>query len=94
MIFLSFPHQITCEKIQIRKFRVGDHNLNIETGWHGGPKTPTKKRTCCKCGTVVDEIHFFVDCLYDEPRIRNTVMVIRILSQYLLKYLIIKEKHI
>ena len=58
-------------KIQISEFRVGDHNLHIETSRHCKPKAPIEKRTCCKCGSVADEIHFFVDCLlYDEPRVK------------------------
>ena len=48
------------EKKQISKFRVGDHNLRIETGRHCKPKTPIEKRTCCKCGSVEDEIHFLL----------------------------------
>ena len=59
------------EKIQISKFRVGDHNLHIETGRHCKPKTPIDKKTCCNCNKVEDEVHFLVDCLlYDEPRVK------------------------
>ena len=32
------------EKKQISKFRVGDHNLRIETGRHCKPKTPIEKK--------------------------------------------------
>ena len=29
------------------------------------------RATCCKCGSVEYEIHFFVDSLlYDEPRVK------------------------
>ena len=59
------------EKIQISKFRVGDHNLHMETGRHCKPKTPIDKRTCCNCNEVEDKVHFLVDCLlYDEPRVK------------------------
>ena len=49
----------------LAKFRVGNHNLQIEKGRHTKPLTPRELRSC-ECyhsKNVEDECHFFFDCV-------------------------------
>ena len=52
------------EKIKISTFRVGDHNLHMESGRHRKHETPNEKRNCCKCGSVEVEIIFLFNVYY------------------------------
>ena len=47
----------------LAKFRVGNHNLQIEKGRHTKPLTPRELRSCecCHSKNVEDECHFFFD---------------------------------
>ena len=49
-------------KKQINTFRLGNHNLRIETGRHN--KTPENLRTCylCNSNQIEDESHFLFSC--------------------------------
>ena len=49
----------------LAKFRVGNHNLQIEKGRHTKPLTPRELRSCecCHSKKVEDECHFFFDCV-------------------------------
>ena len=49
----------------LAKFRVGNHNLQIEKGRHTKPLTPRELRSgeCCHSKNVEDECHFFFDCV-------------------------------
>ena len=49
----------------LAKFRVGNHNLQIENGRHTKPLTPRELRSCecCHSKNVEDECHFFFDCV-------------------------------
>ena len=45
----------------ITKFRLGSHNLKIETGrWQ---RIPRNERLCSTCGVLGDEWHMFYDCV-------------------------------
>ena len=45
----------------ITKFRLGSHNLKIETGrWQ---RIPRNERLCSTCGVIGDEWHMFYDCV-------------------------------
>ena len=46
----------------LAKFRVGNHNLQIEKGRHTKPLTPRELRSCecCHSKNVEDECHFFL----------------------------------
>lgn len=47
----------------LSKFRVGNHNLEIEVGRHNN--TPVNKRICKLCNNgVEDEIHFLLQCKF------------------------------
>ena len=53
------------------KFRMGNHNLKIETGRHSYPKIPENLRTCdhCETGNIENETHFLFRCkLYNQIR--------------------------
>ena len=49
----------------LAKFRVGNHNLQIEKGRHTKPLTPRELRSCecCHSKNVEDECHLFFDCV-------------------------------
>ena len=51
-------------KRSIAKFRIGNHNLKIETGRHSIPKTPVNLRNCnyCNSNEIEDETHFLLSC--------------------------------
>ena len=56
------------------KFRMGNHNLKIETGRHSYPQIPENLRACdhCETGNIENETHFLFRCkLYNQ--IRNTL---------------------
>ena len=46
------------------KFRIGNHNLKIETGRFTIPKTPEDLRICdhCNLNSVEHEMHMFFHC--------------------------------
>ena len=72
----SFLELITNEdhRKATAKFRLGNHNLKIETGRHSCPKIPEDLRTCDHCETqnIENEIHLLFRCkLYNQ--IRNTL---------------------
>ena len=48
----------------IDKFRLGNHQLHIETGRHTVPKTPEKLRICtlCPSNDVENESHVLFSC--------------------------------
>ena len=53
------------------KFRIGNHNLKIETGRFTIPKTPEDLRICdhCNLNSVEHEMHMFFHCdLYNDLR--------------------------
>ena len=55
----------------INKFRLGNHQLHIETGRHTVPKTPEKLRICtlCQSNAVENESHVLFSCtLYNDFR--------------------------
>ena len=67
--YLMSPTLTWKEKRHIAKIRIGDHNLNIETGRHKRPKVPIEERKCSKCNKVENEIHFITECsLYNDLR--------------------------
>ena len=72
--YSSFLELITNEdhRKAAAKFRMGNHNLKIETGRHSYPKIPENLRTCDHCETGNIETHFsFRYKLYNQ--IRNTL---------------------
>ena len=53
----------------VNKFRLGNHQLHIETGRHTVPKTPEKLRICtlCQPNDIENESHFLFSCaLYNN----------------------------
>ena len=53
------------------KFRIGNHNLKIETGRFTIPKTPEDLRICdhCNLNSVENELHILFHCdLYNDLR--------------------------
>ena len=65
---ISNPHHRTT----VNKFRLGNHQLRIETGRHTVPKTPLNLRICsfCHSGEIENEMHFLFSCkLYDDLRL-------------------------
>ena len=53
------------------KFRIGNHNLKIETGRFTVPKTPEDLRICdhCNLNSVENELHILFHCnLYNDLR--------------------------
>ena len=65
--YSSFLELITNEDHRkvTAKFRMGNHNLKIETGRHSYPKIPENLRTCdhCETGNIVEnETHFLFRC--------------------------------
>ena len=53
------------------KFRIGNHNLKIETGRFTIPKTPEDLRICdhCNLNSVEHEMHMFLHCdLHNDLR--------------------------
>ena len=53
------------------KFRIGNHNLRIESGRFTIPKTPEDLRICdhCSLNSVENELHVLFQCdLYDDLR--------------------------
>jgi len=55
----------------LTKFRLSDHNLEIELGRRKKPRIEEKNRLCTKCNKneVENEVHFILDCdLYKEER--------------------------
>ena len=68
-LFLSIPHRL---RSSLAKFRVGNHDLEIEQGRH--QKLPVNRRICKLCLTlrknyVEDEYHVIMQCpFYDELR--------------------------
>ena len=63
----------------LAKFRVGNHNLQIEKGRHTKPLTPRELRSCecCHSKNVEDECHFFFDCVSYADLRNNLVYDIR-----------------
>ena len=58
-------------RLAINKFRSGNHQLHIETGRHGVPKTSESLTLCnfCKTNEIENEVHFLFFCkLYDSFR--------------------------
>ena len=56
-------------KKTLNKFRLGNHQLLIETGRHTNPKTPENLRICpfCHLNEVENETHFIFSCqLYNS----------------------------
>ena len=51
-------------KKTLNKFRLGNHQLLIETGRHTIPKTPENLRICpfCQINEVEHELHFMLSC--------------------------------
>ena len=51
-------------KKSLNKFRLGNHQLMIETGRHTIPKTPENLRICpfCQLNEVEHELHFILSC--------------------------------
>ena len=58
----------------LSKFRMGNHNLKIETGRHSYPIIPENLRTCdhCETGNIENETHFLFWCKLHN-QIRNTL---------------------
>ena len=56
------PIKNTLHKRQVNKFRLGNHNLRIETGRHN--KTPENLRICplCHLNEIEDELQFLFSC--------------------------------
>ena len=53
------------------KFRIGNHNINLETGRFTIPKTPEELRICdhCNLNSVENEMHILFHCdLYNDLR--------------------------
>ena len=52
------------QRKMLARFRLSDHNLEIELGRRRRPKIPKDKRLCQKCKTnsVEDEVHFIMNC--------------------------------
>ena len=58
------------------KFRIGNHNLKIETGRFTIPKTPEDLRICdhCNLNSAENELHILFHCdLYND--LRNTLFI-------------------
>ena len=54
----------------ITKFRVSDHNLNIERGRYTKPKTARELRLCPNCSEIETETHFIIECAkYSRERL-------------------------
>ncbi len=61
-------------KKSLSKFRIGDHNLRIETGRHVRPKIKPEERICPFCDYVEDEVHFLVNChAFEDIRIKYNI---------------------
>lgn len=58
--YLSNPQDIT----NVARFRMGSHNLFIESMRWGKDRLPRSLRKCCCCnlGVVEDEVHFLLEC--------------------------------
>ena len=72
------PRIMSCAKgaDAITRFRLGSHNLPIETGrWS---RTPRENRLCPRCKVLGDEIHFLFHC---SETIRNPDDFIENLSE-------------
>ena len=66
---INNPHH----RSAICKFRLGNHQLRIETGRHTTPKTPMNLRICsfCHSDEIENEMHFLFTCkLYDNIRLK------------------------
>ena len=66
---INNPHNRTA----ISKFRLGNHQLRIETGRHTIPKTPINLRICSfrHSDEIENEMHFLFSCkLYDNIRLK------------------------
>ena len=66
---INNPHH----RSAICKFRLGNHQLRIETGRHTIPKTPMNLRICsfCHSDEIENEMHFLFTCkLYDNIRLK------------------------
>ena len=61
---LKSEFYLSCQKFEnrklITKFRISDHNLQIEKGRY--IKIPREERLCQKCSRIEDECHFFLYC--------------------------------
>lgn len=57
-------------KPTLKKFRLGNHKLSIETGRHTIPKTPENFRICpfCQLNEVEHEFHFIFSCQLNNNR--------------------------
>ena len=80
--YCKFKEDIYCEPylymikdFKLRKvmsrFRLSNHSLEIEKGWHQKPKIPVDMRLCkvCESNITEDEVHFLMLCpAYQELR--------------------------
>ena len=62
--FLNSINNPLHKKKTLNKFRLGNHQLSIETGRHTIPKTPENLRICpfYQLNEVEHEIHFILSC--------------------------------
>ena len=65
----------------LTKYRVSEHNLAVEVGWHRQTWLPRKERFCSYCdqGTVETELHFLTYCnQYDSFRDQYFAKIMKI----------------
>ena len=69
--FVNHIRNAEHRRVGSNKFRIGNHNLKIETGRFTIPKTPEDLRICdhCNLNSVENELHILFHCdLYNDLR--------------------------
>ena len=72
----------------LSKFRLSNHDLNIERGRYTKPPTPINQRTCPLCGNseIESEIHFLFECsFYNRVREEFNCNISNIITDFKIK---------
>ena len=72
----------------LSKFRLSNHDLNIERGRYTKPPTPINQRTCPLCGNseIESEIHFLFECsFYNRVREEFNCDISNIITDFKIK---------
>jgi hypothetical protein len=60
----------------LTRWRLSNHDLQIETGRYTVPYTPREDRLCTLCGAIEDEHHVIFDCpRYDDLRRDHEILL-------------------